>query len=83
MPPCKRYGSFYFTFLPTPIYFREVSGKHKNLSVYGGNRFFENRSLGENSKADNPIPINVNDENYNSKQGNLTTVVCATCYKQE
>jgi hypothetical protein len=77
MPPSQRYGSFYFAFLPTTVYFREVSGKHRNPSVYGGNRFFE--SLGENSKADNPIPININDENYNSNQGNLTTVVCATC----
>jgi len=82
MPPFQRYGSFYFAFLATPIYFREVSGKHRNPSVYG-NWFFENRSLGENSKADNPIPININGENYNSNHGNLTTVVCATCYRQQ
>lgn len=47
--------------------------------MYGGNWFFENRSLGENSKAYNPIPIHINGENYNSNQDNLTTVVCATC----
>jgi len=43
--------------------------------VYSGNRFFENGSLGENSKADNPIPNNINGENYNFNQGNLTRVV--------
>jgi len=80
MPPCQRYGSIYFAFLPTPIYFSEVPGKHRNPSVYGGNLFFENRSLGENSKVDNPVPININGENYNSNQGNLTTLVCATYY---